>query len=174
MDWKDIAGTVAKAAPMLGTLLGGPAGGAVGGMIASALGTGSSPDEVARALASDPGAMVRLREIEADKAAKLEELAADQAKHALATAAADRANAREREVKTGDSITPRALAVGIVVGWFAIQAFLLQAVIPAEMREIIMRTLGTLDMALGLVLGYYFGSSASSRAKDELLSKRGP
>ena len=49
MDWKDIAGTVGKAAPLLGTLLGGPAGGAVGAIIASALGTGGSADEVAQA-----------------------------------------------------------------------------------------------------------------------------
>ena len=42
MDWKDIAGTVGKAAPLLGTLLGGRAGAAVGSIIASALGTGGS------------------------------------------------------------------------------------------------------------------------------------
>jgi hypothetical protein len=32
MDWKDISGLVGKAAPVLGTLLGGPAGGAIGGI----------------------------------------------------------------------------------------------------------------------------------------------
>ena len=34
MEWKDVAGIVGKAAPLLGTLLGGPAGTAVGGLVA--------------------------------------------------------------------------------------------------------------------------------------------
>jgi len=34
-----------------------------------------------------------------------------------------------------------------------------------------MRSLGTIDMALGLVLGYYFGSSAGSDKKNELIRK---
>jgi hypothetical protein len=83
----------------------------------------------------------------------------------------DRASAREREVKSGDSWTPRILASLIVMAWFAIQWHLLVHIIPQEMREIVMRTLGTLDMALGMVLGYYFGSSASSRTKTELIAK---
>jgi hypothetical protein len=86
MDWKDIATTVGKAAPLLGTLLGGPAGAAVGGMIASALGTGANPEEVSQALAS-PDSLVKLREIEATRQGRLQELATDQAKAELAAAA---------------------------------------------------------------------------------------
>ena len=37
MNWSDIAGTIGKAAPMLGTLVGGPAGAAVGAIAAIAL-----------------------------------------------------------------------------------------------------------------------------------------
>lgn len=74
MEWKDIASTVGKAAPMLGTLLGGPAGAAVGGLIASALGSGSSPDDVSQALVTNPDAAVKLKQIEADRQAKLQEL----------------------------------------------------------------------------------------------------
>jgi len=89
MDWKDIATAVGKAAPLLGTLLGGPAGAAaaVGGMIASTLGTGASPEEVSQALAASPEAVVKLREIEATRQARLQELATDQAKAELAAAA---------------------------------------------------------------------------------------
>jgi hypothetical protein len=73
MDWKDLADAVGKAAPMLGSLLGGPAGGAVGGLIASALGTAADPAEVSTALAN-PDALVKLRQIEADRSTKLQEL----------------------------------------------------------------------------------------------------
>ena len=56
MNWADISGLVGKAAPMLGTLVGGPAGTIVGSMIASALGTSATPDAVHAAIASDPAA----------------------------------------------------------------------------------------------------------------------
>lgn len=88
MDWKDIAGIVGKAAPLLSTLLGGPAGAAlsVGGMIASALGTGNTPEEVAVAL-RDPASMMKLREIEARRQVELEGLATDLAKAELQASA---------------------------------------------------------------------------------------
>lgn len=86
MDWKDLATTVGRAAPLLGTLLGGPAGAAVGGIVASVLGTGSSPDEVSQALATNPDAAVKLRQIEAERQTRLQELAADQVKAELAAA----------------------------------------------------------------------------------------
>lgn len=174
MEWKDIAGAVGKAAPILGTLLGGPAGAAVGSIIASAIGTGADPAEVERAISADPAALVKLREIEASKTVRLQELAADMAKAEIQTAAADRASAREREAKTGDTFTPRVLALLFVVGWFFVQSFLLLNVIEDGMREIVMRSMGTLDMALGLVLSYYFGSSAGSRAKDDTINNAVP
>ncbi|MBI3481261.1 MAG: hypothetical protein HY016_13060 [Nitrosomonadales bacterium] len=84
-------------------------------------------------------------------------------------AAEDRANAREREIKTGDSWTPRILAAVVVVGYLSVQWYILSHIVPQEMREIVLRSMGTLDMALGLVLGYYFGSSAGSARKDVVI-----
>jgi hypothetical protein len=171
MEWKDIGSIVGKAAPLLGTLLGGPAGAAVGGIIASALGTGNDPDEVNKAIAANPDALVKLREIEASRAVRLEELAADQAKHAIATAAADRSSAREREAKTGDSFTPRALALLVTFGFFGVLGYLMIYGRPAEGGDALLVMLGALGGAWGSVIGYYFGSSAGSAAKTELLRK---
>ncbi|WP_258292100.1 hypothetical protein, partial [Escherichia marmotae] len=64
MEWKDIAGIVGKAAPIVGGLIGGPAGAAVGGLVASALGTEATPDAISRALETDPQAAVKLKELE--------------------------------------------------------------------------------------------------------------
>lgn len=63
-SWDSVKKTVAKVAPLLGGTLGGPAGGAVGGLIASALGVDNEPDAIAKALANDPEAAVKLRELE--------------------------------------------------------------------------------------------------------------
>jgi hypothetical protein len=87
MEWKDIANTVGKAAPILGTLLGGPAGTAIGALVASALGTAATPDAVSQAMQTNPDAAVKLAQIEADQKIKLSELAADQAKAQIAASA---------------------------------------------------------------------------------------
>ena len=42
-------------------------------------------------------------------------------------------------------------------------------IVPTEMREIVLRSMGALDM--GLVLGYYFGYSAGSVRKDAEIGK---
>ena len=172
MEWKDVAGAVGKAAPILGTLLGGPAGAAVGALVASALGTGSSPDEVSAALATNPDAAVKLREIEASKQVRLQELATDMAKADLQTAAADRASARDREAKTGDTLTPRTLALLVTVGFFGVLGYLLAAGKPAQGGDALLVMLGSLGAAWTAIVSYYFGSSAGSAAKTEIMGRK--
>lgn len=77
----------------------------------------------------------------------------------------DRDSARKREAEIAATgpwyskmVTPL-LAVLVTVAWFAIQWFLLNHVVPTEMREIVIRVLGNLDAAFMLVLSYYFGAS---------------
>lgn len=171
MDWKDIAGAVGKAAPILGTLLGGPAGGAVGGLIASALGTGNDPAEVQAALAN-PEAALKLREVEARRQVELQALAVDMAKAELAASTADRASAREREVKTGDTLTPRTLAMLVTVGFFGVLAWLLSYGKPNTGGDALLVMLGALGGAWASIISYYFGSSAGSAAKTEILKRQ--
>jgi hypothetical protein len=83
MDWTDIKGVVATSAPLLGTLLGGPAGGAVGALIASALGVGDTPGEVASAIAVDPTIAVKLRQIEKERQIELQTLLVQAESHRL-------------------------------------------------------------------------------------------
>lgn len=75
MGWDKVKGAVAKVAPVAGTLLGGPAGGAVGGLIASALGVENSPEAVEAAIAQDPDAAVKLKELEQTHQRELERMA---------------------------------------------------------------------------------------------------
>lgn len=156
---------LAKVAPWLAAAAAGPGGLAVQAIktAAEALGLADAAPAAAtvtEALASaSPEQLAKLREAELAFQIRMRELGFESAQALTQLAVQDRADARKREAATGDSITPRLLAAAIVLGWFGVQAWLLAHVVPAEMREIIMRTLGTLDMGLGLVLGYYFGSS---------------
>ena len=61
MNWKSLLG---DAAPVIGTLLGGPAGGAVGGLIARALGVGDSSEDLAVALKKNPALIAKIKELE--------------------------------------------------------------------------------------------------------------
>jgi hypothetical protein len=74
MDWKSLAGTVGKYAPLLGTLIGGPAGPAIGAMISAGLGVGNDPTEVAQALQINPDVAVKLKQIESDNKIELQKL----------------------------------------------------------------------------------------------------
>jgi len=95
MEWKDISKMVGAAAPMLGTLLGGPPGAAIGAMIASGLGVGATPDEVSQALTVNPDAAVKLKQIEATRQTELQALvvSAEQNRLAADTATIQAVNA---------------------------------------------------------------------------------
>lgn len=63
MDWRDLAGTLAKTgAPIIGSALGGPLGGTIGGIvgniIASSLGVEATPEAVNTAIATGDPAVV--------------------------------------------------------------------------------------------------------------------
>ena len=139
-------------APTLATAVAGPLGGAAISAIAAKLGVADSVESVAKAITADPAAAAKLQELEMEYA-KLD--------------AADRADARARETALATSenvpvlnksVTP-VLAIIIVIAWGFIQYHLLTHIVPTEMREIIIRVLGTLDGALVMVLSYYFGAS---------------
>lgn len=147
-----LSGLLKGIAPKLATAVVGPLGGAAVSAIASKLGVGESVEEVTKALAADPAAAQKLQELELEFA-KVE--------------AADRDSARKAEVALATSpeapwlnrsVTP-ILAFTVVVCWGFIQWHLLNHTVPQEMREIVIRVLGTLDGALVMVLSYYFGAS---------------
>ena len=178
MDWKEIAGAVGKYAPILGTLVGGPAGTAIGSVIASALGTEATPDAVSQALAVNPDAAVKLRQIESDERVKLQSMVIAHADNELAASTAalqatveDRKSARTREVDTKDSATPRWLACGVTLGFFGVLAWLLAVGKPAQGGDALLVMLGSLGTAWTAVISYYYGSSAGSDRKTELMDK---
>jgi hypothetical protein len=72
--WTDIKGLIGDAAPILGTLLGGPAGGAVGGLISAALGVKNNPNDVMAALQGNPALIEKLKEVEITQSSTLAQL----------------------------------------------------------------------------------------------------
>jgi hypothetical protein len=178
MDWKDIAGVVGKAAPILGTLIGGPAGAAIGGIIGSVLGTANTPDAIQASIATDPQAALKLAQYESDNRLKLQQLAFAHADNEIAAQTAaiqadveDRKSARQREVDAKDTMTPQLLAMGVTAGFFGVLGFLLWNGKPASGGDALLVMLGALGGAWASIIAYYFGSSSGSDRKTELMAK---
>lgn len=168
MDWKKIVSTVA---PMIGAALPGPFGPlAVSAISAAILGKpDGTPEEIDAAIAAG-GPEVLLRVKEADHAfeERMTELGVDLER----LAQTDRASARDREVRTGDSWTPRGLALLVTVGFFSVLGFLLVSGKPAAGGDALLVMLGALGGAWASIISYYFGSSVGSAEKTALLGRR--
>ncbi len=95
----------------------------------------------------------RMAELQAKTELDLQKIAAD-----------DRNSARQREMVVKDG-TNRTLAYLIVAVFALAQYAVFTHPFPNEQAIMVSRVLGTIDMALGLVLGYYFGSSAGADRK---------
>ena len=148
----ELFGLLKGIAPTLATAVAGPLGGMAVSALASKFGVSDSVESVAKAIAGDPQAAQKLQELELEYA-KLDAADRDSARkneQALATS--------EHTPLLNKSVTP-VLALVVVIAWGLIQYHLLTHVVPNEMREIIIRVLGTLDGALVMVLSYYFGAS---------------
>jgi hypothetical protein len=164
MDW------LKSLAPLLGTALAGPLGGAAASFLADKLGIESKTIEaVTEVLTSgrmtpEQVAGIKLAEIDFQKFLEANKIKA----HELD--GADRASAREREAKTGDTLTPRVLAFAVTLGFFGVLAWLLAVGKPTSGGDALLVMLGALGSAWGAIVSYYYGSSSGSRAKTDLLA----
>ncbi|MDI6796111.1 MAG: hypothetical protein QMD09_04165 [Desulfatibacillaceae bacterium] len=174
MDWKTLGKNIAKVgAPILGTAVGGPLGGAAAGALVAGI-FGASADDpaaIAQAIAGDPQAAVKLRELELAHKIDLEKLILDETKAYLA----DRQDARAREVATtqatGKRDTPLYVLAGVVVtGFFVLCAVLMYVPIPDGQGSAVLLLFGGLVSGFSTVLAYFFGSSKGSADKNTILA----
>jgi len=166
INWKSIVGTVA---PTIASALGGP----LAGVAVKALGTkllgkeDATEEEVSTAiLSASPESLLKLKELESEFALKMAELGVELDK----IEAGDRDSARKRQVDMKDW-TPNVLAGAIVIGYLSVQWYVLGHTLPVDNQTIIIRTLGTLDAVVMMVMAYFFGSSRGSKHKTEILGK---
>jgi hypothetical protein len=99
---------------------------------------------------------------------KMQELGYANVEKLEAIAADDRKSAREREIAVKDW-TPKLLAVVVTIGYFGILGYILQYGIPKEGGDALLLMLGALGSGWMMVLAYYYGTSAGSAAKNEML-----
>jgi len=155
-------------APTIATALGGPLAGLAVDAVSKAIGI--DPKDVQSTisegkLSADQIAAVKQAEIA--MAAKAQELGLDFEKLAVD----DRKSARDLQAKT-QSWIPGAMAIIVTLGFFGILIGLMMETLKTS--EALMLLLGSLGTAWTGIVASYFGSSAGSQKKDELLHQSTP
>ena len=82
----------------------------------------------------------------------------------------DRDSARQREMAVKDR-TPAIVAYAVLFIFGLANWYVFTHQMPVGNETLIARVLGTMDMAVGLILGYYYGSSQGSASKQNIIER---
>jgi len=161
-------GFLAQLAPTVASAMAGPLGGMAVEILATKLGV--PPEQAQKALesgklTSDQVAAIQQAEIELK--AKAQEMGLDFEK----LSNDDRKSARDMQINTHSWIPP-VMAIIVTIGFFGILFALMSGKVTKGDEVMIM--LGSLGTAWTGIISFYFGSSASSQKKDDLLHKSTP
>jgi len=162
MEW------LAQIAPTIATAFGGPLAGMAVSAVAKAI--GCAPEEVQNVISSgklDASQVAAIQQAELELKKQAQSMNLDFAK----LIAEDKKSARDMQIATKSWIPP-VLAMGVTIGFFGILFGLMYGQIQHAPQIDIM--LGALGTAWTGIISFYFGSSASSQAKDQLLHQSTP
>jgi hypothetical protein len=165
MNFKDLGkAIIQKGVPILGAALtGNPL--TVAAMIANAFNANpSDPQDIINKINLDPNSQIKLLELQQTHEIELTKLALQ----ADIENNKDRASARQREVEMAKAgqrdWMPSILAVGFLLIYATVQLYIIMEpgvqddVISARMQDVLM-----------VIIAFYFGSSSSSRSKDNAM-----
>lgn len=164
MDWSKVTSVIGDAAPLLGTLLGGPAGGAVGALVANALGAKNDPDSVIQAYAANPDAIAKLQELQISSKVQLEQLAVTAEQNRMAYESNKLAAATAQfSAEAADRESARHLAAASPRDW--VRPMITFAVLTGAMIILVIVFSGwgqavlsnpTASLTVGAVIGFWF------------------
>jgi hypothetical protein len=158
-----------KVAPTVASLFGGPLAGVAVEAVGSALGMPAATKEKITKLIE--GGQMTGEQLAALKTAEvaLQQRLAELAIDAEKLSQEDRANARTMQT-TARSWIPGALAVLVTSGFFGILIGLMTGDLKLSDNQPLLLMLGALGSSWGMIVSFYFGSSASSQAKDGVIA----
>jgi hypothetical protein len=162
MDW------LKQIAPTIATALGGPLAGLAVDAISKAVGI--DPKDVTKTIAEGKltaDQIAQIKTAELAMAARAQEMGLDFEKIAVD----DRKSARQMQ-STTQSWIPGIMAIAVTIGFFGILVGLMTE--HFKTSDALMLMLGSLGTAWTGIIAFYFGSSAGSQKKDELLHQSSP
>jgi len=163
---------LSSVAPSIATALGGPlAGMGVKALSKAFFGNENSTEEDLQSALStaSPDQLSQLKKVDNDFKVQMKSLDIDLER----ISADDRASARNMQKEVKDWI-PRALAISVTLGFFAILIYMLIYGLPTTGNEALLLLLGALQTAWGGIIAFYFGSSSGSQKKDAMIYNSTP
>jgi hypothetical protein len=109
----------------------------------------------------------KLKLLELQQAGELKQMEFETKKDELEVS--DRNSARVREAQVHDMV-PAILAYASITGFFGLLILLIFVDVDKEALQILNIMIGSLGTIVSMVFGYYFGTSVSSRRKDDVIS----
>lgn len=175
MNWSDVGNMVGKAAPLVGTLLGGPAGAAVGSLVANVLGVNNDPDAVNSALAADPDAYAKVVELQLNAKVQLQQLAVTAELQQYQAEVADRDSARRLASQQPNDFVRPAITFVLLFGSLAILVCIFSGVARDSLSDPV--ALSTVSMLIALwfgelkqTLGFWFGMTKESQKQNAIVT----
>lgn len=170
---KSIGNLVAKSAPILGGVIGGPLGAGAVKLLAAKLGVDPQDHNTILKVLNDPATAIKLQELENAHEQELARLALRETEMGIE----DRQNARAREVSVTQATGKRdlnlyILAWVIVGGFFVMTGLLYYHEIPSGSIGPVNQLFGALTLAFGGVVQYFFGSSRGSAEKTAIMAEQ--
>lgn len=162
MEW------LKQIAPTIATALGGPLAGLAVDAVSKAIGIDAK--DVNKTIADgklNAEQIAKIKEAEIAMAERAQELGLDFAKLAVD----DRKSARDMQTAT-QSWIPGTMAIVVTIGFFGILIGLMTD--HFKTSDALMLMLGSLGTAWTGIIAFYFGSSAGSQKKDQLLHQSSP
>jgi hypothetical protein len=167
---KQFGPLLGQLAPSIATALGGPLAGVAVKTLSNALfgHEDGTEEQISEAMASaTPDQLAAIKKIDADFKVQMKSLDIDLER----IAAGDRDSARQMQRETKDW-TPKVLAYFITLGFFAALVWIMVFGIPQTGTEVLLMMLGSLSTSWTGVVQFYYGSSAGSKAKNDLLAAK--
>jgi membrane-bound ClpP family serine protease len=167
---KNFGPLLGQLAPSIATALGGPLAGVAVKTLSNALfgHENGTEEQISEAMASaTPDQLAAIKKIDADFKVQMKSLDIDLER----IAAGDRDSARQMQRDTKDWV-PKVLAIVITLGFFGILIWMLLNGMPKTGTEALLMMLGALGTAWTGVVNFYYGSSAGSKAKNDILAAK--
>lgn len=171
MSFADVFKTVA---PWIGTALAGPLGGMAVEAAANALGVSDkTTDSIKQALSgATPEQMLALKKADQDFSLQMQALGFKQISDLEAIAAGDRKSARDMQASLRSKV-PAFLSFIVTIGYFGILVGMMMKLLVVSDSQALLIMLGSLSTAWGMVMAFWFGTTADSGRKTDMLVKAG-
>ena len=162
--WEQVKSIVGKAAPLVGTLLGGPTGNAVGSLVAGVLGVEDSPEAVIKELLQNPEALLTIVEFQTTHSNKLQAMALEQYSKQLE----DTQDAREQNSEHWMPPLLTLILCAMVAGMYYT---LFKWVVPEKYEQLIFLITGQVMGAFSTAIVFWLGATMMQGIKRTKLNK---